>query len=608
MAFTKHLLPAWKRILYGDTANAAILSAIDTQLKDAETDALEGRIVMLLTTSTGQWLDQYGDIFGVTRRDDEEDDDYRERIISYVNLERGTIPAIQAALIDYLQDPMLGVDIYEPYNNIFTLNKSKLNGIDGLLGEYYTFAVINVILDKPQTDIDGIERVLEAFKPAGVTHRVTYSPNKYVGDVVELPLSTSEVFNTNHCLEIMNGMNDRVRGHINLSNRHEGETGDPFILNKSKLNSRDRLTGAYSVTNRNLHLATFSNDIVLFDTNTTLPEVLSKTEDVLSVDFYGRTGDIDGLYAAHTVEERKTNYFYITLDLETYCYINYENYLKEMSSNGVYTRELYLELMENPYIQYKLSTTNPTTKPFEYRIELFDLTKGRWTRIKVGSTDIEADMAIVELDSLENYMSSKGLIFTRIVLEPIHRFDGGWGVQPEAHSANLDGGDFSTKIYDGGLRLPKSALDGGNFLSDNDLTVSGGSFTMKDKEYTLRIDGISELSGTKPEIDDSSKKTLDGNFGAPKVLEANGTSPILDGTGDSPIIDGDYHEVVKTVDGNYKALQEGISVKGFYTENPSNRVYDLLLHFFEFGFWKDFAVRPQITVYEPEVTNENVVS
>ncbi|MCB5366930.1 hypothetical protein [Collinsella aerofaciens] len=191
MSFLKHLLPTWKTSIDDKTkANAAILSAIDTELKDSEADAISTSVLMSLDTATGEWLDQYGNIFGVIRQDDEEDNAYRERIKSYILLERGTIPAIMDAIRNFLQDTTSYINIYEPYNNIFFLNKSKLNSYDSLLGEYYTVAVIDVQFTNAFPIAIG--EVISKFKPAGVSVHMTRKPKAFNPNAETFMVTTTD--------------------------------------------------------------------------------------------------------------------------------------------------------------------------------------------------------------------------------------------------------------------------------------------------------------------------------------------------------------------------------------------------------------------------------
>lgn len=419
MAFLKHLLPAWKRGIEDKrSTNAAILSALNEELSTAEKEAMKSKILMSLDTSTGEWLDAYGRLFGVLRRDEEIDDDYRKRIIGYILLRRGTIPSIIEAIQNFLQDEEAHVEIYEPYTNVFYLNRSRLNGPDHFLGEYYTFAVIDIKISRPFPE--AVIDVINEFKPAGVTVRLTYRPSTY-GDseVVELPLSNSEVLSYDTRLSIMNGMNDKIRGHLNLTeaSRDESDTSKLFTTNDSRLNSEDRLAGSFSAASAAYNLATFATEDITFTTDTTIAEVRDTTE-ALSSDFYTRTGAVDSQYALKKLDGNVSSYVYITLDVHTYFNLYHSAALKEVESSGLYTNQTYLSLIEKPTVQYQMKATASVSNPTPYSIQVLNLKNGEWESIESKSVRFSLVGGRVELDSLEDYLSDTGLVFTRILVSP----------------------------------------------------------------------------------------------------------------------------------------------------------------------------------------------
>jgi len=154
-------------------ANAAILDALDRELKDTEAETIETKVLMSLDSSSGEWLDQYGKLFGLLRQDNESDTAYRARIKGYMVLRRGSIPAIIDAIRAFLNDYESVIEIYEPYTNVFILGRSKLSGPDHFLGEYYTVAVIDIKFSQPFPE--GIIDVINEFKPAGVTVHLSRS-------------------------------------------------------------------------------------------------------------------------------------------------------------------------------------------------------------------------------------------------------------------------------------------------------------------------------------------------------------------------------------------------------------------------------------------------
>lgn len=173
----KYLHPLWKTRLTKDSnPHSVVLASLDDMLQSVATDAISSKKDARLETATGQWLDEFGDKFGVFRKDNEDDDTYRQRIINFILIERGTVISIEDAIKKYLNDPTTKVEIYEPYKNVFILNKSKLNGEDHLLGKYYTTAVIDARFTE-NVPLDVLSEI-EKFKPAGVRATLSRLPNR----------------------------------------------------------------------------------------------------------------------------------------------------------------------------------------------------------------------------------------------------------------------------------------------------------------------------------------------------------------------------------------------------------------------------------------------
>lgn len=179
--FWKNLHPLLRRdrkAPYEDDANYAILHAIDKELEDLETETFKSRIQSSLKSATGYYLEEFGDFFGVFRRETTESDSkYRTRIIEELDVPRGTNESIKKAIKKYLEDNTIGVKVYEPWEDIFYLNRpdSKLNGTHKMQGEYYHFAVIHVYISTPFGE--DIISLINDYKPAGVTLYVTYDPS-----------------------------------------------------------------------------------------------------------------------------------------------------------------------------------------------------------------------------------------------------------------------------------------------------------------------------------------------------------------------------------------------------------------------------------------------
>lgn len=176
MDFWKNLHPLLRRAEIEDnrTANGAILHAIAESLTASEKKIILDKVQESFATTSGKYLNYWGKWFGLPRLDNETDDHYRNRIKEYLLLGRGTKPSIINAVRQFLQDTNAYISIYEPWKNIFILDKSKLDGVDHMVGDYYRYGVIDVSIGVPMTD--EILKVIEAFKPAGVKVYTTYNP------------------------------------------------------------------------------------------------------------------------------------------------------------------------------------------------------------------------------------------------------------------------------------------------------------------------------------------------------------------------------------------------------------------------------------------------
>jgi len=543
MSFLKHLLPAWKRGIEDKRrANAAILAALDRELKDSETEAIKGKLLLALDTSSGEWLDQYGRIFGLLRRDSEEDDAYRSRIVSYVKLRRGTIPAIKAAIQDFLQDYDSYIEIYEPYKNVFTLNKSKLNGADHLLGKYYTVAVIDIRISRPFPI--GLVDVINEFKPAGVSFRLTYRPSSHNpnAEIVELPPANSEIMPSITHLTISNGMSDRIRGHINLtaSSRTDDSSG-LFKLNSSKLNSSERLAGSLSAAQSTYNLATFSTQDLLFSEDTKIEDVLTNSEP-MSSDFYTKTGRVDSQYAVQTLYTGANSFLYFTMDVATYFNLKYSKYLRQVAPSGLYTKETYAELMDGSYVQYKLNAV--LSSEVNCVLQAFDLEQGEWVDLHSDSVGIRYINNIVSIDSVVNYLSDNGLMFIRFKFP---------NSDQDAEQITYQASEFTSEDYE-------LVLSGGNFTDAESEEVISGNYENVGEAFDIRLDFF-ELGFSKTVARDfAAGDYITSITGVSTIIDRSVTYTTYSGVESSGeayefVLDGgtpEDHTYTEVIDGNYK--------------------------------------------------------
>lgn len=427
--FLKHIHPLLRRKKnekdYEDV-NYAIINSLETELTEVEKDTINSKAESSLKTANGEFLDTWGDWFNVVRREGEQDKEYRERIIKYFLLKRGTNNAIIEALRDYLNDYESEITIYEPFKDIFYTNKSDLNGKDHLMGEYYRFAIIDITVGRrfPLEIID----IINQFKPAGVKFYLTYDGSSNLpGDgIIKMPSVYQKISKYTN-LDIFGGYDDISYGHINLSNRKKtgveyidygnGETEkvEIFKTNNSKTNSEHVLSGDPS-TGKN-----FFNNVIQspkvyipkhndnpFSMNTNLGEY--REVDYM---FYLNTGDRSGQRGKTQLSnEQGVDNLYIALDVYRYFQTNYNDKIKGMDSNQAINT--IKNIMTKPKIAYKGRALVAPEKGFTSNLQIFNFRNSKWETISNIKQTLEWTDVTIDLGNMFDFISNNGIIFIRL--------------------------------------------------------------------------------------------------------------------------------------------------------------------------------------------------
>lgn len=242
MNFWKNLHPLLRREENTDegSANGAVLHAIAGALSDAETELIPSKMQSSLNTASGSYLDYWGYWFGVIRKNNEDDDSYRYRIVQYLLLGRGTVASIIRGIKYALDDQSATITIYEPWQNIFYLDKSKMDSSYYMQGSYYRYGVITVNIDRPLDE--SIWLAIQAFKPAGVRIAVEY--NATLSYLAEPTLLTKLDSQANSFLTLNYGNNNEdsvLTLGLNAESQPYPAT-NKFILDESLLDSTATLS------------------------------------------------------------------------------------------------------------------------------------------------------------------------------------------------------------------------------------------------------------------------------------------------------------------------------------------------------------------------------
>ncbi|CAD0300006.1 Phage protein [Enterococcus phage 156] len=416
--FFKNIHPLLRRSKkpnnYDDT-NFAVLNALNHELTQAEQETITSKIQSSLESATDEYLDTWGDWFGVYRKDGWDDEYYRKRIIRELLLKRATIPAIIDALVDFLNDNDAIINIYEPWRNIFYLNKSKLNGYDHLMGHYYRFAIIDISIDRPFPP--EIIEVIKAFKPAGVKFYINLdmSLNKDT-TTIESPYADLDIITLEE-LEMFTGLFYDVIGDINLSNQiPQIVDNNLFRTNNSKLNGEDVLSGAFSHGRGFIHLA---SDMLLEEFIPTNEDTLSTVKTKLgegSPDLYAYTAKADGVTAQLKVpklgEDIGVSCSYITFDVMNYIELNYKEEYRELVDE--LGDDALSTLLGNLNLSTKIRALVSPANPLETEISIFDFTSNNWFSLKEVNVSKNFIINNSSINRPTEHLNSNGLLFIRI--------------------------------------------------------------------------------------------------------------------------------------------------------------------------------------------------
>ena len=448
--FLKYIHPLLKRKKsdknYEDV-NYAIINALDNEIGLVEKEAIASKIQSSLKTATGEYLDLWGDWFYVSRRDNEEDDSYRERIIKFLLLKRGTNNAIVDAIREFLNDYDSYINIYEPFTNIFYTNKSKLNGEDHLMGDYYRFAIIDITLGRkfPAEIID----IINEFKPAGVKFFLTYDHARdVVGDgILEMPTANLKV-STRTRIKTLGGYGGYIRGHVNLGNLtyksifdYVGDESDKqniFHTNNSALNGLDVLGGESGAGSKYANTAMVTTKAYYPNPEDT-PYTFSTAEGVELMDYEFNRGTqrVDSSVGVlKTLGNRLETNIYIGLDVYRYLTLNYPSTIKD-STNVEDLKSKINKVAKNPKLSLKANALVSPTEPLPSDIYIFNFTNNQWDFIGTASLDVSGSYVNVELGNIYDNLSDTGTIFIKGTVKS----------SEEQIQINIDYLDLSFKDY-----------------------------------------------------------------------------------------------------------------------------------------------------------------
>lgn len=170
----KFLSSVFKNVGKGGEVHNAVLNALDKAMEDLNEVSDQLKKELAIDTASGEWLDKWGEWFGVSRKAGESDGEYRERILGVLQYEKITIPAIIFYVKKILGEDTV-VTIYEPYVDLRIFNRSSFSKQGKFPdGVYNRTAVVDIIISKPLTK--ELEFLLNLIRAAGVRIYFTHRP------------------------------------------------------------------------------------------------------------------------------------------------------------------------------------------------------------------------------------------------------------------------------------------------------------------------------------------------------------------------------------------------------------------------------------------------
>ena len=166
-------------------AKSIIIDAIFEALVIGK-DGLNSAIMqMALETATDDWLDFWGNFLGIYRMYDEEDNEYRLRIIEEIIAPKSTIPALKKATARFLKNNHkinVGEDsitIFEPWTELLKFDdRGVLDGNGRMISyDYWNYAVIDISIPDSSLITPQLIDYLNKVKAGGVKIFFSIAPN-----------------------------------------------------------------------------------------------------------------------------------------------------------------------------------------------------------------------------------------------------------------------------------------------------------------------------------------------------------------------------------------------------------------------------------------------
>jgi len=158
----------------------AITESLRQAIEEAGIDVETGKKMMYLASAEGEWVDHWGSYFGVSRLANEDDDHYKQRIISEVVRPKQTVEGIIDCIATYTGLDKNQIIVFEPFVKLLPLDFGAITDETYLSGwNYWTWAVIDIQLPV-QINEELTRRINELTKAYGIKVFITTQSSIYI--------------------------------------------------------------------------------------------------------------------------------------------------------------------------------------------------------------------------------------------------------------------------------------------------------------------------------------------------------------------------------------------------------------------------------------------
>lgn len=370
MAIKDNLQPFWGFNVQGITkddgsANDAFISSLQSELDKTELDLYSSKLETYLDNANGRWLDYWGRWLGL-HRDNRSDDDYRTALINHVLHERNTIPALTKALSDFLKINQDHIYIYEPWRDMFVWNASHYNTHKFFTDPYYRYAVIDIQIEGPYSDI--VNEIINLFRPAGVYWVVTSLVNvvNNTAPILDLSLPTTQIIESSDT-DYAN-FTQTNSAYLNSKLDLATYVGDPFNYNKDNLNAGKQYATSNSSYNPVVYIGSNQEDYDSIIETTARVNLYTDTQNFSNLpswwgsNYWTKTTDTyNGLAVVQTTQPWSGLSQYIPVkkgDVLTYSV--YARYTSGTGTSTIYWQLNWSPELEGNHINATTDTNNNT--------------------------------------------------------------------------------------------------------------------------------------------------------------------------------------------------------------------------------------------------------